>query len=138
MVGETSKGRKGVSLGQAKRLFSTVDEDWIGGRFLSGLPSGEGLIWAVRDAIERYERVSPKNEPPQYESVVTDPGEPDKRLVIIEDEFASTLRVMARQGSTLSPLIRRAWDSGDLSSLTKNSPARATGAHISIIGHVTR
>lgn len=138
MVGETSKGRKGVSLGQAKRLFSTVDEDWIGGRFLSGLSSGEGLIWTVRDPIERYERVNSKDEAPEYDNVITDLGETDKRLVVIEDEFASTLRVMARQGSTLSPLIRRAWDTGDLSMLTKNTPARATGAHISIIGHVTR
>src|SRR5690606_14027546 len=40
-------------------------------------------------------------------------------------------------GNTLSPVVRAAWDSGDLRALTKNSPARATGAHISIIGHVT-
>src|SRR5262249_39069049 len=30
-----------------------------------------------------------------------------------------------------------AWDTGHLSTLTKNSPARASGAHISIIGHIT-
>jgi len=45
---------------------------------------------------------------------------------------------MARDGSTLSTTIRQAWDTGDLRVLTKNSPARATGAHISIIGHITR
>jgi hypothetical protein len=45
---------------------------------------------------------------------------------------------MGREGSTLSPLIRQAWDTGDLRVLTKNSPAKATGAHISIIGHITR
>jgi hypothetical protein len=38
----------------------------------------------------------------------------------------------------LSAVIRRAWDKGNLSNLTKQSPARATGAHISIIGHITR
>ncbi|HEV8053938.1 MAG TPA: hypothetical protein VGP30_03825 [Candidatus Limnocylindrales bacterium] len=48
------------------------------------------------------------------------------------------LRVAARDGNTLSPIIRRAWDSGDLRTLTKTSPATATGAHVGIIGHVIR
>ncbi|MGH7212348.1 MAG: DUF3987 domain-containing protein, partial [Acetobacteraceae bacterium] len=30
-----------------------------------------------------------------------------------------------------------AWDGRDLATLTKNSPARATGPHISIVGHIT-
>jgi hypothetical protein len=33
--------------------------------------------------------------------------------------------------------MRDAWDSGDLRILTKTAPDSATGAHISIIGHVT-
>lgn len=33
--------------------------------------------------------------------------------------------------------LRFAWDIGKLRTLTKNTPARATGAHISIIGHIT-
>src|SRR4030095_6347743 len=45
---------------------------------------------------------------------------------------------MAREGNTLSPVIRCAWDSGDLRTMVKNSPAKATGAHISIVGHITR
>lgn len=45
---------------------------------------------------------------------------------------------MGRDGSTLSTHIRQAWDTGDLRVLTKNSPAVSTGAHISIVGHVTR
>ena len=64
-------------------------------------------------------------------------GNPD-RPIIFESEFASPLRVMNRDGNTLSAVIRNAWDTGDLASLTKNSPAKATGAHISIIGHVTK
>jgi hypothetical protein len=42
------------------------------------------------------------------------------------------------KGNTLSPLIRRAWDGDKLSTLTRNSPLTATGAHISIIGHITK
>jgi len=138
LVGENSKGRKGVSLGQSKRLFHAIDAEWADQRIESGLSSGEGLIWAVRDPIEKRERVNKRGGPPRYETVVADPGVEDKRLVVFESEFASTLRVLARDGNTLSAVIRNAWDSGTLSTLTKNSPARATGAHISIIGHVTR
>ena len=38
----------------------------------------------------------------------------------------------------LSPIIRRAWDGDKLTTLTKTSPLKATGAHISIIGHITK
>jgi hypothetical protein len=66
-----------------------------------------------------------------------DPGELDKRLLLIEPEFASTLKAMERQGNTLSPKIRDAWDHGNLSPLTKIERTTATNAHISIIGHIT-
>jgi hypothetical protein len=46
--------------------------------------------------------------------------------------------VLGREGNTLSALIRQAWDTGTLRVLTRNSPAKATDAHISIIGHITR
>ena len=45
---------------------------------------------------------------------------------------------MRQETSTLSPVIRDAWDGlSTLATLTKNSPLRATNAHISIIGHIT-
>src|SRR5829696_6504311 len=48
------------------------------------------------------------------------------------------LRVVERDGNTLAAIVRRAWDSGALATLTKNNPTTATGAHISIMGHITR
>src|SRR5688572_22566694 len=66
-----------------------------------------------------------------------DPGVADKRLLVIESEFSSPLRMLTRDGNILSPVGREAWDSGDLRILTKNEPARATGAHISIVGHIS-
>jgi hypothetical protein len=69
---------------------------------------------------------------------VLDDGVSDKRLMIYEPEFASVLRVARREGNTLSPLIREAWDTGTLTTLTRNAPLTATGAHVSIIGHITR
>src|SRR5207247_3820982 len=70
--------------------------------------------------------------------VVTDQGVTDKRLLTYEPEFASTLKVAGRDGNTLSARIRLAFDLGDIGTLTKNSPIKATNAHISLIGHVTK
>ena len=57
--------------------------------------------------------------------------------MVIEPEFAGVLAVVERHGNTLSPLMRKAWDGGILSTMTRNAPLRATGAHISIVGHIT-
>jgi hypothetical protein len=135
LVGETSKGRKGTSWGYIKDILKRIDPEC---RIMSGLSSGEGLIWQVRDEIIKKESIKDKGRTIDYQDVVADAGESDKRLIVIEQEFASTLRVIGRDGNILSPVIRQAWDDGNLQTLTKNSPARATGAHISIICHITR
>jgi hypothetical protein len=67
-----------------------------------------------------------------------DEGEQDKRLLVFEPELATVLRRMQGEMNTVSSIIREAWESGSLGTLTKNTPLRATGAHISIIAHVTR
>jgi hypothetical protein len=128
MVGDTAKGRKGTSWGHVKRLFEHIDDAWVQDRVMGGLSSGEGLIYAVRDEVSRTEKGG---------QVVTDPGATDKRLLVVESEFASCLRVMARDGNTLSAIIRQAWDNGNLRVLTKNNPIAAASAHIGIIGHIT-
>ena len=139
LVGQSSKGRKGTSWSQIGRICERVDEDWRNNRVAGGLSSGEGLIWAVRDPIEETKPVKVKGRyNGEYETVVADHGVTDKRLLVIEGEFANVLKVMTREGNTLSPVIRAAWDSGNLRTMVKNSPAKATDAHISIIGHITR
>lgn len=137
LVGKSAKGRKGTSWGRVRATLARVDQSWADGRTAGGLSSGEGLIWAVRDPIEKQEKVSKGRQVPRYETVIADPGVEDKRLLVVEPEFANVLRQNERQGNTLSALLRQAWETGDLRSLTKNSPARATGAHVSVIGHIT-
>lgn len=137
LVGETSKGRKGTSWGRVRQLFEPIEHPWARERIESGLSSGEGLIWAVRDAVIGREKIG-KGERASYHQVEVDPGIQDKRLMVVESEFAGVLRVLGREGNILSRVIRDAWDRGDLSSMTKNSPARATGALISIVGHITQ
>jgi hypothetical protein len=138
LVGVSAVARKGTSLGHIRRIYQSADCEWAARRVLSGLSSGEGLIWSARDPIEKREPIRDKRHIVGYDSVIADQGVADKRVLVVEAEFSSPLRVMAREGNTLSAVIRDAWDTGDLCTLTKNSPARATGAHISIIGHVTR
>ncbi len=129
LVGETAKGRKGVSWGPIRDLLREVEPGWAEGRVLGGLSSGEGLIHAVRDEVRGIKK---------DEEVVTDPGEKDKRLLVMEGELANVLKVMGREGNTLSPILRQAWDGGRLNTLTKNNPTKATGAHVSILGHITK
>jgi len=141
LVGLTSKGRKGTSLGRVKAAFETADAEWVKNAITHGLVSGEGLIWAVRDPVEKWKKLSQekaKQRGSAYETVIEDPGITDKRLMVIEAEFSRVLRVLRREGNTLSAVIRCAWDTGDLRSMNKNEPARATGAHVSIVAHVTR
>jgi hypothetical protein len=138
IVGVSSKGRKGTAWNHVRRVLEAVEPQWATNRIQGGLSSGEGLIWGVRDPIEKQEPIREKKHIVGYQTVIEDPGVSDKRLLIIESELSATLRVMAREGCTLSTTIRQAWDTGDLRVLTKNSPAQATGAHISIIGHITR
>lgn len=137
MVGRTAKGRKGTSLGQVQRITAVIDGVWNGTRNLGGLASGEGLIWAVRDEIRVKSPVREKGRVVEYEDIISDAGETDKRLLAIEPEFARVLQTAERESNTLSAIIRQAWDTGNLRILTKNHPVSATEAHISIIGHIT-
>lgn len=134
LVGATAKGRKGSSLAPVRAILEHADPDFVQSRILSGLSTGEGVIWAVRDPLYGREKVKDSGET-CYQEVLTDPGVEDKRLWVVEEELSSVLKVLAREGNTLSATLRQAWDRGDLRILTKNSPARATGAHITVLGH---
>jgi hypothetical protein len=125
VVGETAKARKGTSWGRVRELMARAAPAW---RTASGMSSGEGLIWQVRDRITKMVK---------GEEVTVDEGVSDKRLLIVEPEFATALRQCERAGNTLSSILRAFWDTGDVQSLTKNSPARTTGALISIVAHIT-
>lgn len=139
LVGESSVSRKGTSWGHTRRIYQSADPEWASGRILTGLSSGEGLIWGVRDPIEKTRPVRQRGAGiVSYETFIEDQGVADKRAMVMESEFSSPLKVMAREGNTLSCVIRDAWDTGELRLLTKNSPAHSTGAHLSILGHVTR
>ena len=118
LIGDSARARKGSSWDHVHRLITGADPA-IAARILTGLSSGEGLIHSVRDPAGQ------------------DPGATDRRLLVIEPEFVSVLKNVSREISTLSPTLRCAWDGRPLAILTRTAPARATGAHISLIGHIT-
>jgi len=135
LVGDSSKGRKGTSFSHVRRTCDWVDGFFVADRIQDGLSSGEGLIYAVRDRVTALVK---NKRTGQYEEEIVDEGVEDKRLLIQAPEFASVLQAQGRDGSILSAVLRAAWDKGDLRVLTRKSPLKATDAHISLIGHVTR
>ncbi len=141
IVGKSSKARKGTAWANAREIICPVDEAWAKDRIKSGLSSGEGVIHAVRDPVFKKEPIREGSKKTgkivDYQEVEEDAGESDKRLLVVEPEFARSLKAAGRRENTLSPVLREAWDSGSLSTLTK-SPYKATGAHVCIVGHITR
>lgn len=119
VVGETGKSRKGSGRSAAMLPVERADAAWAEKCQHHGVSTGEGIIHHVSD---------PKSD---------DAPPPDKRLLLVETEFARVLQAAARQGAILSMVLRQGWDGQPLETLTKTSPERAVGAHLSLIAHVT-
>lgn len=131
LVGKSGKARKGTAEALPRRVFERIDqirsEKYENHLCLKihggGLSSGEGICFAIRDAPE-----DPDAE---------DKGVLDKRLLVIESEFANVLANCKRETSTLSAVIRNVFDGRNLAPLTKTSRTCATDPHVVIIGHIT-
>jgi hypothetical protein len=121
LVGPSAKGRKGSSWGHVRRVLAEADPGFVTGCLASGLSSGEGLIAQVRDQIDATDGDAPA----------------DKRRLVLEQEYAQVLKVLSREGNTLSPIVRQAWDGEMLQTLVRNNPLRAAQAHVGIVGHIT-
>lgn len=111
VVGRTAKARKGTSWNHIKQVMSRADQEWSSTCVKAGLASGEGLIHFAEKHV-------------------------DKRILLQEGEFSRVLTAMNRDGSTLSEIIRLAWDSGTLSVMTKDHVS-VDGAHVSLLAHIT-
>lgn len=124
VVGPTNSGRKGTSAVPVDLLMNLVDRGFWSRQRVSGMSSGEGLIAYVADVEKKDDDGNP----------VTVAVE--KRLFVLEEELSRVLAQIRREGNILSQIVRSAYDSGNLSTLTVN-PRHASGAHISIVGHIT-
>ena len=133
IVGESSKARKGTSAGPVKRVFAALE-----GRAQHSpgpLSSGEGLIFAVRDEVKEWKAGKQSGDTGYW--VITDPGIDDKRLFVLDEEFANALNATKREGNTLSGIIRGLYDDGNAAPLTKTTRTKTTGAHVGILTHIT-
>jgi hypothetical protein len=133
MVGPTAMARKGSGWNQIARLFEHAEnmpkcKNMWTDRIKRGLSTGEGLIAQVAPAPSNH-----RGDPSTDVKIAPE----DSRLLILEAEFARVLTVMNRPDNTLSTIIRSAWETGDLSVMTRKDPLDAKGAHISIIGQIT-
>jgi hypothetical protein len=134
IVGGTSEGRKGTSMGIVRAVMHAVDPDWVKQCRTPNLTSGEGLIDRVRDDVYRMMANKKTGEP---ENVLVEPGVEDKRLLCEIQELAGTMRAGRSERSTLFQTMREAWDGADLATMSKNSRRVATEPHISIVAHIT-
>jgi hypothetical protein len=116
VVGETSQGRKGTAHANIKNLWEIADEEFVRRRVLNGFGSGESLVDHVT---------------PQEDQIY------DERLIVREGEFARLLKVAKRDGSTLSPIIRAAWDGERLAVRSRAKTSVADGAHVVVIADIT-
>jgi len=116
LVGESSKARKGTSWRQVAALFAEVDSLWTAHRVTTLRPTANSILNAVSD-----------QQPAT-----------DRRLLLLSEEFGSVLHQLGRETGQLSPLLRCAWDGGDLSAHNGHRPVQATAAHISLIAHLTQ
>ena len=88
IVGNSAHARKGTSWDVVSWLLKAVDPDWHKDRIKSGLASGEGLIWLVRDPITRREKAhSTTGGRGGYHESEIDPGVDDKRALWVETEI---------------------------------------------------
>jgi len=92
-------------------LFSKVHD--------GGISTAEGLIFALKDEDNDAENAN------------------DKRLCIVEEEFVNVLTKCRASGSTLSPLMRKLFDGGNFSPLTKYDRITSTDPHVCFVGHIT-
>lgn len=113
LVGDSSTGRKGTAASIARDVMDAAYPDWTK-LIVAGLGSGEGLI----GHLKRVE-------------------ETEHRAVVLESEFGRLLTVMAREGSTLSPVVRDAWDGVPMGRFLAREQSLVTWHHVSIAAHVT-
>jgi len=132
-VGRSSRGRKGDALSLVHRIRHAIDKrefesGTIGGSLLGqvhtgGLSSREGLVMFIHNGFKQG-----KDEVPAIE---------DKRLWVVESEFANILQQSKRDGNTLSPALRDAWDGVSIKPATKSLPLWTTDPHIAIAAAIT-
>ncbi|MGI2323814.1 MULTISPECIES: DUF3987 domain-containing protein [unclassified Methylococcus] len=125
-VGRTGRGRKGDSMSLVRRIqrrMRDVHAGALGQSHSGGLSTREGLALLIHDGYTQG-----KEEFPAIE---------DKRLWVVESEFANVLHQGKRDGNTLSAALRDAWDGVSIRPAIKSCRIWASNPHIGLHACVT-
>ncbi|MBK6358454.1 MAG: hypothetical protein IPL15_00900 [Comamonadaceae bacterium] len=125
-IGRSGRGRKGDAVQLVLRIDQALRE--LDYRFApqihrGGLSSREGLVALMHDGYRQG-----KHEIPAVD---------DKRLWVVESEFANVLHQGRRDGNTLSAALRDCWDGVDLKPATKSNRLYASHPHICLSGAIS-
>ncbi|MDD2769269.1 MAG: hypothetical protein PHT19_11075 [Methylococcus sp.] len=125
-IGRSSRGGKGEALNLTRRIARAIAQDLpalLGQTHSGGLSSREGLAMLIHDGwTQGRETIEPIH---------------DKRLWVIEGEFANVLAQAKRDGNTLSAALREIWDGADIKPATKTSRVWASSPHIGMACAIT-
>jgi hypothetical protein len=125
-VGRSGRGRKGDAVSLIHRIdlaLRAKHPDLAPQVHRGGLSSREGLAFLIHDGYrEGKNEVEPLH---------------DKRLWVIESEFANVLHQTKRDGNTLSSALRDCWDGVTIKPATKSNRIAATDPHVSLSAAVT-
>jgi len=125
-VGRSARGRKGTAKKLIQRIAKRIKEasEYHAPQIhRGGLSSREGLAFMIHDGYR-----DGKDEVPAIN---------DKRLMIIESEFANVLHQSKRDGNTLSSALRDSWDGTSIKPAIKGQKMWASNPHITLMGDVT-
>jgi len=125
-IGRSGRGRKGDAVSLVLRIdaaLRTIDDAFAPQVHRGGLSTREGLAALIHDGYRQGRQEVPAIE--------------DKRLWVVESEFANVLHQGRRDGNTLSAALRDCWDGIDLKPATKSNRVYASDPHVCLSGAIS-
>lgn len=125
-IGRSGRGRKGDAVSLVLRIdqaLREMNEAFAPQVHRGGLSTREGLVALMHDGYRQGRQDVPAIE--------------DKRLWVVESEFANVLHQGRRDGNTLSAALRDCWDGVDLKPATKSNRLYASDPHVCLSGAIS-
>ena len=125
-IGRSGRGRKGDAVSLVLRIdqaLCEMNESFAPQVHRGGLSTREGLVALMHDGYRQGRQDVPAIE--------------DKRLWVVESEFANVLHQGRRDGNTLSAALRDCWDGVDLKPATKSNRLYASQPHVCLSGAIS-
>lgn len=125
-IGRSGRGRKGDALSLVMRIDQALRElsdPYAPQIHRGGLSSREGLVALIHDGYKQGRQ--------DVQPIA------DKRLWVVESEFANVLHQGRRDGNTLSAALRDCWDGVSMKPATKSNRLHASDPHVCLSGAIS-